>query len=390
MLSLLKRRSLRQRIMAITRPACGPGSRFVRSLAFVAMLWLAALPAAYAHLMVAQRGTLNLVGDGAFMVLSLPVSAFAGTDDNGDGKLSAVEFRAHHRDIAAVVERRVRLFDDQGARPLDGLLMSLSPPDDNPMAPASQLVAMGRFKLDELHRPLRFESSLFGTHASEQTLRMTVTRGNQRQLLSLTPDRSQRALFPSSWSVFADYVRLGAMHILEGPDHLLFLLVVLAANWGWRQVLIALTCFTLGHATTLTISIFGGVTLPAGIVEPSIAATIVGMAAFDLYARRRGRSTSSWFRYGLVFACALVHGLGLASALSDFGLDTGSRLETLAGFNVGIELGQMAVAACAAAIAVAIHRLRGDRAVQFMARAASVVAIALGTAWFVQRIVAGA
>ena len=356
----------------------------------MALLWIAGLPVVYAHLMVAQRGTLNLVGDGAFMVLSLPVSAFEGTDDDGDGKLSAIEFRAHHKDIATHVYKRVRLFDGQGARPLDGLLMSLSPPEDNPMAPASQVVAMGRFKLADPSGTLRFESKIFGTQASEQTLRMTITRGEQRQLLTLTPDHAQRALLPSAWSVFAEYLRLGAKHILEGPDHLLFLLVVLAANWGWRPALIALTCFTLGHATTLAISLFGGFTLSAGIVEPAIAATIVGMAAFDLHARRHGRSTSSWIRYGLVFACALVHGLGLASALGDFGLDADHRLMTLAGFNIGIELGQVAVAACAAVVAMTIHRLGGDHGLQFMKRAASVAAIALGTAWFAQRIVAGA
>ena len=77
------------------------------------------------------------------------------------------------------------------------------------------------------------------------------------------------------------------MHVLGGLDHLLFLLVVLATGWAWRSALLALTCFTAGHAATLAAVALGGVTAPAHMVEPAIAATIVGMALFDRWSRQR-------------------------------------------------------------------------------------------------------
>jgi HupE / UreJ protein len=367
----------------------GPsGAVWLRRLAAAALLWLAAASAVQAHLMVAQRGTLNIVGEGAFMVLSLPVSAFSGVDDDGDGKLSAAEFGAHRADIATVVKRDVKLLDEQGARPLEGVLLSLAPPDDAPAQPASHLVVMGRFALAGANHALRFEAGLFGKAAAEQTFQISVSRASktQKQLLVLTPQQPARALFPSSWSIFTDYAALGAEHILTGFDHLLFLLVVLAAGWGWRQVLVALTAFTVGHAVTLTLSVMGGLAVPAAVVEPTIAANIVVMAAFDFYARRRKWTPAPWWRLSLVFGCALVHGLGLASVLTELGLDSRHQLPSLAGFNVGIELGQLAVALIAASVALGVRRLRGDAGLVLATRLASFSAMSIGSVWFVHRV----
>jgi HupE / UreJ protein len=151
--------------------------------------------------------------------------------------------------------------------------------------------------------------------------------------------------------------------------------------------LMALTAFTAGHAITLMASVWGGMTVPAVVVEPTIAATIVGMAVFDVYARRRSVVPSPWLRIALVFGCSLVHGLGLASALTELGLDRQHLLQSLAGFNVGIELGQLAVALVAAAIMACIQRLQGARGVAFATRLASLTAMSAGTVWLVQRVV---
>ncbi len=345
----------------------GPGSiaRFLGCLALIACMGLVFVQPAQAHLMVAQRGTLNIVGDGAFMVLSLPVSALSGVDDDGDGKLSLAEFSAHRAAIAAVVVRELRLSDGQGARTLEAMMLSPSPPDDAPTAPAAQLVVLGRFALGDAGGALRFETGLFGKAADERVFQVTVTRPatGQKQLLVLTPQQPARALFPSAWAVFADYLVLGAEHIATGLDHLLFLLVVLAASAGWRQVLLALTTFTVGHAITLMVSVWGDMSAPAMLVEPAIAVTIVGMAAFDFHARRKGRLPSPWLRLSLVFGCALIHGLGLASALTELGLDSQHQLPSLAGFNVGIELGQVAVALLAGCLVSAVRRLHRRRRV---------------------------
>ena len=313
-----------------------------------------------AHLMVAQQGTINLAGDGAFMVLSLPVSAFQGWDDDRDGKLSASELNKHRQSIADQIQGHLQLDDNAGPRPLQGMLLALSPDDEAPDAPASQLVVMGRFQLDspDRHdRALRLRTDLFGDAQAERSLAITVTRGAERGLMTLTPQRSQKALFSSGWQVIGDYFLLGLEHILSGYDHLLFLLVVLFSCRNWQSVLLTISCFTIGHAITLSISLFGGISASPVIVEPAIAATIIGALIFEALRKRQRASPRVAIQLGLVFTCALIHGLGLATSLRDIGLDTNHRLQSLAGFNLGIEAGQIGVAMAAWLLLLGLRRV---------------------------------
>lgn len=368
-------------------PAASASSGW-RRLALLAA-WLVA-GSAQAHLMVAQRGTLNIVGNGAYMVMSLPVSAFAGIDDDGDGRLSLAEGNAHLRDIEAQVRSGVQLIGAAGPLPLEGLLVNLSPADDAPGAPASQIVVVGRFALGGDPGSLVMKQTLFGRGAAEQSQEVTVTRGQQRQRMVLAPGREQRDILPSAWSVFVDHAQQGAEHVLGGMDHLLFLLVVLATGWSLRQTLLALTCFTVGHATTLSICLWGGWVAPSNWVEPAIAATIVGMVLFDQGSKRRARPWPERVRLGLVFGCALIHGLGLAQALTSLGLDREDLLLSLAGFNIGIEAGQVGVAMAAAGLLVGLQRLWGPRGPALAARLASFSALIAGSAWLVQRLAVAA
>jgi hypothetical protein len=151
---------------------------------------------AQAHLMVAQRGTLNIVDTGAFMVLSLPVSAFAGIDDDRDGRVSDAELNRHRPQILRAVALGLRLQDDRGPRPLEGVMLGLSPSHDSPSAPAAQIVVLGRYALTDPMRPLRWHIGLFGTLASEKQLTVTISRATQYRELVFTPQApSQRLVF---------------------------------------------------------------------------------------------------------------------------------------------------------------------------------------------------
>jgi hypothetical protein len=97
----------------------------VRSLGLAALLLIST--SVQAHLMVSEHGTLNLVGDGGFLVLSLPAAAFPFADDDGDGRLALAELRVHQARLTAAVQAGVLLRDDAGPRPLEGVLLSLSP-----------------------------------------------------------------------------------------------------------------------------------------------------------------------------------------------------------------------------------------------------------------------
>jgi hypothetical protein len=343
---------------------------------------------AHAHLVVSQHGTLNIVGDGAYMVLSLPVSALAGIDDNQDGLLSADELRSHSANIESQVKQGVTLRSTPGQSKLEGVMLNLEATEGNPAAPSTHLVVLGRFAIGTQANALNLALHLFGTGANERSEQIAVTRGAESQLITLTPEHPQGAVLPSIWAASTEQVRLGAWHVVSGADHLLFLLVVLAAAWSLRHVVLALTCFTAGHAVTLVACGWYGLSVPSGLVEPAIAATILIMALFDRWAAQRTLPKPVAIRLTLVFACALIHGLGLAGALGDLGLSGRGKAWSLAGFNIGIELGQVAVALTAALVLRGVGQLSGPIGLTKTTRSASYASMALGSFWFIQRTLA--
>lgn len=356
---------------------------------------------AQAHLMAAQKGTLNIVGDAAFLVLSVPVSALQGVDDDGDGALSVAELRAHTDAVRSQVQAGVTLHDSAGALPLRLVMLDVAPPENAPPAAARHLTVMGRFQLRATGAsvaavpsvPLSLTFTLFGTAADERQHDLTVTRQPDTQWLRLRPDHPTYTLLPSAGAVLAEYLRLGATHVLGGPDHLLFLLVVLAAGWGWKRLLGALTGFTAGHALTLLACLWGGWSAPAAVVEPAIAATIVGLAAFDQWTQGRARPPHTGLRLSLVFACALVHGLGLAGALAEltqWAPGSAQLAWALLGFNLGIEAAQIGVAALAGLLVLGLGAVpKGwiqPLAAQRVGTMASAAAMMVGAFWLIERV----
>ncbi len=359
------------------------------------MLWLWAGTSAQAHLMVAQKGTLNLQGDGAYLVVSLPVSAFSGIDDDGDGAWSAQELGVHGPQIQDQLKAQLRLRDAEGLRPIDGITLVPTPPDDKPADPVTQLVVMARFRLSQaiprdgaaMAQRLSFHAGLFGPSQAEQQLSIAVTQGSRKQLLVLTPERPEQALFPSGGHVVADFMVLGVMHILTGWDHLLFLAVVLLGGGSWRQILAILSAFTLGHALTLAWGLLGQVPFDTAWVEPGIAFTIVGMAILEAWQRQHAQVMPMRWRLLCVFACALVHGLGLASSLQAVGLDTAHRLWSLLGFNLGVELAQCAVALALGALGWLLLGKLAARQQRRIRQMWLLCAILVGAFWFIERLV---
>jgi hydrogenase/urease accessory protein HupE len=272
---------------------------------------------------------------------------------------------------------------------LQGLLLQLSP-DEHPASEARHLVVMGRFAVEGQTQDLQLHLSLFGTHPEEKTQSILVSQGERTHRLVLSASQPNGWLLPSAGRTVVNHAREGFTHVLNGPDHLLFLLVVLAAGGGWRRMVWTLTSFTIGHAVTLTASVLWDLKLPSSVVEPAIAATILGMAAFDRWlVNHRGRVWSPSLRLGLVFGCALVHGLGLAGALADLELNTEQRLLSLLGFNLGIELAQVAVAFAAAVAMNTAVRWWGRAGPATLRQATTVTAWLAGSVWLVLRMTNG-
>lgn len=180
-----------------------------------------------------------------------------------------------------------------------------------------------------------------------------------------------------AWSA----VGLGFTHILpKGLDHILFVLGLFLLATRTRTVVIQASVFTVAHSLTLALSIYGVVALPAGIVEPLIAASIVYVAFENLMTSRLSRG-----RLTLVFAFGLLHGLGFAGVLTDLGLPQRGLLATLIGFNLGVELGQIAVIGTAALL-VRAAALPPERYRRLVVRPASALIAVTGVVWVVERL----
>lgn len=147
----------------------------------------------------------------------------------------------------------------------------------------------------------------------------------------------------TAWQAFASYIPVGFDHILpKGLDHILFVLGLFFLSLKLGAMLWQVSAFTLAHTVTLALGALGWVTVPASIVEPLIAASIVYVGVENILSK----GISRW-RPVVVFGFGLLHGLGFASVLGDFGLPAGQFIPALLGFNIGVELGQLTVIAMA-------------------------------------------
>ncbi|MDP4658819.1 MAG: HupE/UreJ family protein [Opitutales bacterium] len=148
-----------------------------------------------------------------------------------------------------------------------------------------------------------------------------------------------------AWSTFLSYLKQGFEHILpEGLDHILFVLGLFLLCRAWKPILIQVTIFTAAHTITLALATLGYVSADQRIVEAVIAASITIVALENIF-----RPTYGKFRLLMVFGFGLIHGLGFAQRLIDERIPEGSLGSALLGFNVGVELGQLAIIGLAVA-----------------------------------------
>lgn len=223
----------------------------------------------------------------------------------------------------------------------------------------------------------------------------TFDNESQVSLVFGPSDRTHRLDLSSStvWSGFRAFVGLGAHHIWIGIDHILFLVALLLPSVvrrgadGWEAVerprtalydlVKIVTLFTVAHSITLVLAALGYIDVPSRVVESIIAFSIAVAAVNIIYPIFRGRI--GW----IVFGFGLFHGLGFASVLGEMGVPGQYVPITLLGFNVGVELGQLAIVCL---VFPALYLLRGTwlyRRAALTAGPAALIAIAMY--WFTER-----
>jgi hydrogenase/urease accessory protein HupE len=175
------------------------------------------------------------------------------------------------------------------------------------------------------------------------------------------------------------FLFLGVEHILTGYDHLAFLLALLLGGGSLRRNAKIITSFTVAHSLTLAFATLGLISIPAAIVEPVIAASIVFVGLENLFRRRVAA------RWLVTFVFGLVHGLGFASALRELGIGgLGVRAAIpLVSFNLGVELAQVAIAALVLPLVWRLER-RADFAPKYVPALSLAITFA-GVYWFLIR-----
>ena len=181
-------------------------------------------------------------------------------------------------------------------------------------------------------------------------------------------------------ATFLSYLKQGFEHILpEGLDHILFVLGLFLLCRAWKPILIQVTTFTAAHTITLALATLGYVSADQRIVEAIIAASITIVALENIFRPSYGK-----FRLLMVFGFGLIHGLGFAQRLIDERIPEGSLGSALLGFNVGVELGQLAVIGLAVAATFWIKDEEKYR--KWVVIPASALIALAGIAWAIERL----
>jgi hypothetical protein len=363
-----------------------------RLLLQIALLFLA-LPA-QAHKPSDSYLTLSVEGaavEGQWDIALRDLDFSIGLDANGDAEITWGEVRARHADIAAYALSRLAISAAGQSCPLTVTSHLIDDHTDGAYA-----VLRFRATCSELTGNLQVRYGLFFDLDPQHKglLRLAYQGSSSSAIFSPEkPIQDFSLAAPSKWAQFLDYLHEGIWHIWIGFDHILFLLalllpaVALRVQRRWQavdafrpafwDVFKIVTSFTVAHSITLSLATLGIVSLPSRLVESVIAASVVGAALNNIFPLFRER------RWAMAFAFGLVHGFGFASVLADLGLPSDALVLALVGFNVGVELGQLAIVAVFLPLAFALRRTMFYRGVVLLG--GSLLIALLAAIWFAER-----
>jgi len=363
------------------------GSRFVQGAILVILFSLLSLQDAAAHdpglssLTMRQRtnsleATLTLAVKDAVQLVEL--------DEDHDGIVTQDEFAQTRSQLETAVARQLFIVPDGKVAKAQSVRSRLDQNDN-----VEVLLNFDAVGFSSLEIQSKIIASLPFGHRQYLQVQNSAGETVFERLLSAAADRATVEMADAHSSIgafeavhsFANFLCLGVKHILTGYDHLLFLFGLLLVARGFLSSLGIITSFTIAHSITLAVATLHVVQIPSRIIEPLIAASIVFVGIENLL---RGDIPKA--RRMVPFGFGLIHGFGFASALREAGIGsgTGGILLPLFSFNLGVEIGQIMVAALALPI---IWKLRENP--MFIARwapACSAAVVLLGSFWFVQRV----
>jgi hypothetical protein len=368
-------------------------NRFV-SVAAVIVVVIASLSPAWAHKSSDSYLNLQLKGQkisGQWDVALRDLDYALGLDVNNDGVITWSELRDLQASIASYLLHHLTLRSD-----------------GNPCA-THVVEHLVDDHSDGAYEVLRFEADCAGPpqileigydfffHLDAQHRGLVRLDANgQTHTAVLSPNQQTWRVEPGSASwlrTFLDYINEGVWHIWTGFDHILFLCALLlpavltyrGGRWvgvtefgeAFANVVKIVTAFTLAHSITLSLAVLGFISLPSRLVESAIAVSVIAAALNNLHPVVQSRLWVVAFGFGL------VHGLGFANVLTELGLPTGALVAALVSFNLGVEIGQLAIVCAILPLAyLCRHSWLYPRVV---VSTASLCIVAIAFVWLIER-----
>lgn len=360
----------------------------------LALSGLLILSSAHAH--IASNGFLNINIEGATVSGTLELAmrdgeVAVGLDDNGDSQVSWGELRLNQPKLNDYVQSH--LYVSTATRPCRLIINRVQV---NARVDGNYLWLPFNVNCSEQPDQLRIDYRLLtGVDPSHRGLLTLIAWGTTQTAVLGGKQTLQTFKIgqPTQWRAFTAYLSTGIWHIWTGIDHLLFLLslllpaVLLRKENHWQPVLLArpafvnilkvVTAFTLAHSLTLSLAAFNIIRLPSRLTESVIAASIIVAALNNLFPK------VTEGRWRIAFLFGLLHGFGFASVLADMGLPSNARLLSLVAFNLGVELGQLAVVLAVMPLAYTLRATSFYRRGVIPLGSSAIAALAL--VWLVQR-----
>jgi hydrogenase/urease accessory protein HupE len=339
-------------------------------LAAAASLSAHALSVSYAQFTVQDRtitASVRLPLDDVDLLLRL--------DRDLDGQISAAELDASREVVQRYVNRHLQLrADDQ---PLAGHLAGLAPwrdPSAFQYLEADLEFTAGR-PVGRVSIRSDFLTELYPSHKTLGDVQI----GGRREQFVFEPQRvyEGRLAERRAWATAASFVRLGVEHIFTGYDHILFLFGLLLIGRGLRNLVAIVTSFTVAHSATLALATLGIVRPAPWTIEAAIALSIAYIGFENLFVE------NPRYRWKIAFVFGLVHGFGFATVLREMHLPRAGLMVSLFSFNIGVEIGQIAI------VCLMYPLLRATAETRYrpiITRVASSAIALVGLVWFYQRI----
>jgi hydrogenase/urease accessory protein HupE len=365
---------------------CLPQLRLCRTCAAASLLLVCAVNT-FAHDPGLSTASVRLQTNGIDVALTLSVKdagELVSLDLNEDGQTAHSEQVAGEDALTARAAEAIAIWIDD--RPAKMTAVKCNFDDNGNVMLHLQFVGMaaGKFQLRSRwlaylppgHRQFITVKNVKGDVMVERLL-----SSNSDSVIIELPSADSAVAEHLKENSFADFLSLGVKHILIGYDHLLFLFSLLIVTRRLVAPLKLITCFTIAHSTTLALATFDLVRIPGKVVEPLIAASIVFVAVENLVRRSEPKG-----RMWMVLAFGLIHGLGFASVLRELGVGTtgtGIALPLLS-FNLGVELGQLLIAAPLVLLIPMLNK--HPTFAKRLVPACSILAALAGSLWLIRRV----